>query len=78
MGGINDALYNTMHPVDEDFNISLLEPLGVVAFVGMGQPENTVSSIAADPANSTTMQRASVPMDMPNPSWWTHDNPHDG
>jgi len=57
-GGINDALYDTMHPLDPDFNISLLEPLGVVAFVGMGEPEYTVSSIAADPVNSTTMQRA--------------------
>ena len=57
-GGINDALYNTMHPLDPDFNISLLQPLGVVAFVGMGEPEYTVSSIAADPVNSTTMQRA--------------------
>ena len=56
--GINDALYDTMHPLDPDFNISLLEPLGVVAFVGMGEPEYTVSSIAADPVNSTTMQRA--------------------
>ena len=56
--GINDALYDTMHPLDPDFNISLLQPLGVVAFVGMGEPEYTVSSIAADPVNSTTMQRA--------------------
>jgi hypothetical protein len=56
--GINDALYDTMHPLDPDFNISLLQPLGVVAFVGMGEPEYTVSSIAADPLNSTTMQRA--------------------
>ena len=56
--GIDKALYETFHPVDEAFNISLLEPLGVVAFMGLGQPELTVSSIAADPANSTTMQRA--------------------
>ena len=56
--GIDKALYDTFHPVDEAFNISLLEPLGVVAFMGLGQPELTVSSIAADPANSTTMQRA--------------------
>ncbi|MEC8632117.1 MAG: hypothetical protein VXY10_01635 [Candidatus Thermoplasmatota archaeon] len=56
--GINDALYDTMHPLDPDFNISLLQPLGVVAFVGMGEPEYTVSSIEADPLNSTTMQRA--------------------
>ena len=56
--GVNDALYDTMHPLDPDFNISLLQPLGVVAFVGMGEPEYTVSSISADPANSTTMQRA--------------------
>ena len=65
---INDALYDTMHPLDPDFNISLLQPLGVVAFVGMGEPEYTVSSIAADPPTPPPCN-VPAPMDMPNLSW---------
>lgn len=58
--GIDKALSNTSHPFDANFNISLLEDLGPVAFIGLGEPEEDVSAIAADPMNSVTMQRATT------------------
>ena len=57
-GAMETAMTGTMHPVDTAFNISLLEPLGSVAFVGMGAPETLLSTVMADPSNSTVMQRA--------------------
>ena len=60
LGGIDAALDSTFHPFDPDFNISLHAALGPVAFVGMGEPDYLVSSMAADPMNSTTMQRATT------------------
>ena len=58
--GIDQALSSTSHPFDANFNISLLEDLGPVAFIGLGEPEEDVSAIAADPLNSVTMQRATT------------------
>jgi hypothetical protein len=52
------AMMNTTHPIDTAFNISLQEPLGPVAFVGLGAPETLLSTVMADPSNSTVMQRA--------------------
>ena len=57
-GAMEAAMTGTMHPIDTAFNISLLEPLGPVAFVGMGAPETLLSTVMADPSNSTVMQRA--------------------
>jgi len=58
--GIDAALYSSVHPLDSDFNISLLNPIGPVAFIGMGNPEVLVSTIEDDPANSTTVRRATA------------------
>ena len=58
--GIDDALYSTTHPLDSGFNISMRDPSGPVAFMGMGAPEFLVSDIIADPANSTTVYRATA------------------
>jgi hypothetical protein len=60
LDGIDAALDSTMHPADPNFNISLHTPLGPVAFVGLGAPETLISTVAADPSNSTVMQRAST------------------
>ncbi|MBT5843557.1 MAG: hypothetical protein HOH79_01075 [Euryarchaeota archaeon] len=60
LGGIDAALDSTFHPYSPEFNISLHTALGPVAFVGMGEPDYLVSSMAADPMNSTTMQRATT------------------
>ena len=59
-GAMENAMMDTMHPIDTAFNISLQEPLGPVAFVGMGAPETLLSSVMADPFNSTVMQRATT------------------
>ncbi|MDE0574785.1 MAG: hypothetical protein OSB32_04300 [Candidatus Poseidoniales archaeon] len=58
--GIDAALYSTTHPLDSEFNISMRDSLGPVAFMGMGTPEFLVSDILADPANSTTVYRATA------------------
>ena len=58
--GIDGALYSTTHPLDSEFNISMRNPSGPVAFMGMGAPEFLVSDIIADPANSTTVYRATA------------------
>ena len=60
LGGIDAALDSTFHPFNPEFDISLHTALGPVAFVGMGNPDTLVSTIAADPMNSTTMQRATT------------------
>ena len=59
-GDLDKAMMNVTHPFDENFNISLTQPLGVVAFVGMGEPETLVSDVIADPSNSTVMARATT------------------
>ena len=59
-GDLDKAMNNVTHPFDENFNISLTQPLGVVAFVGMGEPETFVSDVIADPENSTVMARATT------------------
>ena len=58
--GIEAALSATEHPLDPNFNISLLQPLGSVAFLGLGDPEDDWIAVASDPLNSTTMQRATT------------------
>ena len=59
-GAMEQAMTGTMHPVDTAFNISLLEPLGSVAFMGLGAPETLLSTVTADPSNSTVMARANT------------------
>ena len=75
-GTLDQAMTGTMHPMDMNFNISLENALGVVAFVGMGEPEIMLSDVAADPANSTAMARATtygyVAMIMGDPVSYTH------
>ena len=60
LGGIDQALYSSVHPLDNQFNISLLDESGPVAFMGMGEPEQLLSTIENDPNNSTTMMRATA------------------
>ena len=60
VAGIDSALYSSEHPLDNQFNISLLNDLGPVAFMSMGAPETLLSTIEADPDNSTTIQRATA------------------
>ena len=72
-GGIDAALDSTFHPFSPEFNISLHTALGPVAFVGMGNPDTLVSSMAADPMNSTTMQRATT-YGYTAPMMFDHDN----
>jgi hypothetical protein len=60
LGGIDQALYSSVHPLDNQFNISLLDESGPVAFVGMGEPEQLLSTIENDPNNSTTVMRATA------------------
>ena len=59
-GDLDAAMMNTSHPFDANFNISLMDSLGPVAFIGMGEPETFVSDVMADPSNSTVMQRATT------------------
>ena len=59
-GVLDAAMMNTSHPFDANFNISLMDPLGPVAFIGMGEPETFVSDVMADPSNSTVMARATT------------------
>ena len=59
-GTLDQAMMNTSHPADAAFNISLENALGVVAFVGLGEPETLLSDVEADPANSTVMARATT------------------
>ena len=59
-GTLDMAMSGTMHPADPAFNISLENPLGVVAFMGLGAPETMLSDVTADPANSTVMARATT------------------
>jgi hypothetical protein len=58
--GLDTTLYSSVHPLDSEFNISLLNPSGPVAFLGLGTPEILVSTIEADPENSITVQRATA------------------
>ena len=59
-GELDNAMMNTFHPFDANFNISLMESLGPVAFIGMGEPEMLVSQMLQDVSNSTVMARAST------------------
>jgi hypothetical protein len=57
---LDNAMHNTSSPADSEFNMSLMDPTGLIAFVGMGAPETLLSDILADPVNSTAMQRANL------------------
>ena len=59
-GDLDNAMTNTTSPFDAEFNMSLTNPTGLVAFMGMGAPETLLSDVLADPANSTVMQRAGL------------------
>ena len=59
-GSLDAAMTGTSHPADPNFNISLMTPLGSVAFMGLGAPEMMISDVFADPSNSTVMARAST------------------
>ena len=58
--GLDSALYSSIHPLDVQFNISLLDDSGPVAFMGMGAPEALLSTIEADPNSSITVKRATA------------------
>ena len=58
--GLDSALYSSEHPSDSEFNISLLDNLGPVAFMSMGAPETLLSTLEADPVNSITLKRAAA------------------
>ena len=60
IGGIDQALYSSVHPLDNQFNISLLDDQGPVAFIGMGTPEVLLSDVEADPGNSVAVMRATA------------------
>jgi len=60
MEGIDSALYSSLHPSDPLFNVSLVNDLGPVAFISMGEPETLLSTIEADPTNSVSLQRATA------------------
>jgi hypothetical protein len=60
LGGIDQALYNSVHPSDDNFDISLTVNAGPVAFISMGEPEALVSEVEANPNDSTTIKRATA------------------
>ena len=60
LGGIDQALYNSIHPLDDDFDISLTVDAGPVAFMSMGEPETLLSEIENNPNDSTTIKRATA------------------
>ena len=60
LGGIDSALYSSLHPLDEQFDISLVENLGPVAFMSMGEPDALLSELEANPSESTTVKRATA------------------
>jgi len=60
VAGIDSALYSSLHPLDNQFNVSLVTDLGPVAFMSMGEPETLLSTIEADPDNSITLERATA------------------
>ena len=59
-GSLDAAMTGTVHPADPNFNISLMTPLGSVAFMGLGAPEMMISDVFADPSNSTVFARANT------------------
>ena len=59
-GSLDAAMTGTVHPADPNFNISLMTPLGSVAFMGLGAPEMMISDVMADPSNSTVFARANT------------------
>ena len=60
LGGLDQALYNSVHPLDADFDISLVERLGPVAFMAMGEPEALLSEVENNPSQSVALKRATA------------------
>ena len=58
LGGLDKALNSSFHPSDPLFDISLLNDLGPVAFVSMGEPDALLSELEANPTNSISVKRA--------------------
>ncbi|HIK78178.1 MAG: hypothetical protein CXT69_02000 [Methanobacteriota archaeon] len=58
LAGLDTALNSSFHPSDPLFNISLLDDLGPVAFVSMGEPDALLSELEANPTDSITVKRA--------------------
>ena len=56
--GIDSALHSTYHSLDPNFDISLENENGPIAFMSMGEPDRLVEEIEADITNSSTMKRA--------------------
>ena len=60
LSGIDQALYNSVHPLDENFDISLTEDAGPVAFMSMGEPETLLSEVESNPNDSIIIKRATA------------------
>lgn len=60
LGGLDQALYNSVHPLDAEFDISLVESLGPVAFMAMGEPEALLSEVENNPSKSVALKRATA------------------
>ena len=60
LGGLDQALYNSVHPLDAEFDISLVESPGPVAFMSMGEPEALLSEVEANPSQSVALKRATA------------------
>ena len=60
LDGLDQALYNSVHPLDADFDISLVERLGPVAFMAMGEPEALLSEVENNPSQSVALKRATA------------------
>ena len=56
--GLDTALNSSFHPSDSLFDISLLNDLGPVAFVSMGEPDALLSELEANPTDSISVKRA--------------------
>ncbi|MDG1556042.1 MAG: hypothetical protein P8R00_07335, partial [Candidatus Poseidoniaceae archaeon] len=44
-GDLDNAMDNTSSPADSEFNMSLMDSIGVVAFMGMGEPEVMLTDV---------------------------------
>lgn len=56
--GLDTALNSSFHPSDSLFDISLLNDLGPVAFVSMGEQDALLSELEANPTDSISVKRA--------------------
>ena len=60
IGGLDQALYDSAHPLDGNFDISLTQDLGPVAFMSMGEPEALLTELEANPNDSNIIKRATA------------------